>query len=309
MSDTTNDQHYVPQFYLRGFTIPGHKSLIWQFDKESKKFDKAAKSVRTICTGYRYYRQVREDGIEEPDLLERGFSKQLEHKAAPLFKKVMSMLAEGGVEVPLTPEEYGQLCYCAAIQYTRIPAFRDKIASRMRDRGMQLAYEMVDRQREEGTLPPSVDDLLKKRKLMVKIEDWGTIKTMLEAAVVVSNALMEKRPGFFRAQPNRYFITSDNPISYWVRNFEKYTEKQLEPINPEAEVFFPFSRNYAMVFFPHKSGYSRTRALIRLKCLDFLTPMVQFVNMHTYFMAERFVFSSERDSSLWEPPSPQKASS
>ena len=145
MAETTDNQDYVPQFYLRGFTIPGQKSLIWQFDKQLSQFRKSPQSIRKICSRYRYYRQVREGGTEEPDLLEKGFSGQLERKAAPLFKKIMSMLAEGGVEVPLTPEEYGHLCYCAAIQYTRVPAFRDKIAKRMQARGEQLAYEMADR--------------------------------------------------------------------------------------------------------------------------------------------------------------------
>ena len=61
--------------------------------------------------------------------------------------------------------------------------------------------------------PDIQDELLRRRKREVIIEDWGTIKTMAEAAVTVSNALVEKTPGFFRSSPRTYFMSSDNPVS------------------------------------------------------------------------------------------------
>jgi hypothetical protein len=30
----TENQYYIPQGYLRGFTIPQEKSLVWEYDKE-----------------------------------------------------------------------------------------------------------------------------------------------------------------------------------------------------------------------------------------------------------------------------------
>lgn len=175
VTETTDNQHFVPQFYLRGFAIPGKKSLIWEFDKEASRYAKGARSIRSICSRYRYYRQFREDGVEEPDRLEKGFSREIEQKIALVYKAILARVAEGTAEVTLTPMEYGQFCYSIALQYTRVPSFRDKMALFMRIRGEQLWDQLVEKQRREGTLPPQVDELLHCEKPEVIIKDWGTI--------------------------------------------------------------------------------------------------------------------------------------
>ena len=298
MSETTENQHFVPQFYLREFTIPGEKSLIWEFDKEQGEYSKVPKSVRSICSRNRYYRQVREDGVEEPDRLEHGFSRELEKKTAPLYRSLLARLAEGMNEISLSPIEFGQFCYFVGMQYTRVPSFRDKMALFMRIRGEQIFDDIVAAQRKYGTLPPAVEELLKKEKPEVTIEDWGTIKTMLEAASSVSKALMDKTPGFFRSSPNSYFVTSDNPVTYFIRDISKLDVKQIEPVHPQAEVLFPLSRSAAVVFFPHNSGLGTTRHEIRCKCLDFMPPLVEMLNTQTVVMASRYVYAADRSSHL-----------
>jgi hypothetical protein len=298
MAEITNNQHFVPQHYLRGFTIPQQKSLIWEFDKKKGQFFKSPKSVRTICSRHHYYLQVREDGTEEPDTLEHGFSRDIESKSAPLFKALISRISNGNREVYLTPAEYGQLCYSVAIQYTRVPSFRDKMAFFMKLHGEQLFDKIVESQRKDGTLPPKVDKILHTERPTVTIESWGTLQTMVEASVTVGKALLNKSPGFFRAPAGNYFITSDNPVSYHIKDFEKYEVKHLEPIHPHAEVFFPLSRNIALVFFPYKSGYGSTRHAIRCKSLEPPPEIVRFVNMHTAAMAERYIYTPERTSDL-----------
>jgi len=191
MTGTADNQHFVPQFYLRGFAIPGEKSLIWEYDKQKGQYAKSPKSIRSACSRHRYYRQVREGGTEEPDMLEHGFSRELERKVAPLYRSLLSRLADGKDEVQLTPAEYGRFCYSVAIQYTRVPSFRDKMALFMKIRGEQIFDQIVESQRKDGTLPRKIDEILQKERPKVIIEDWGTVKTMLEAAVTVSNALME----------------------------------------------------------------------------------------------------------------------
>jgi len=294
VTETNDNQHFVPQFYLRGFTIPREKSLIWEFDKEASRYVKTPRSIRAICSRYRYYRQFREDGAEEPDRLEQGFSREIEQKIAPVYKAILARVAEGTTDVTLTPMEYGQLCYSVAIQYTRVPSFRDKMALFMRIRGEQFLDQLVEEQRRDGTLPPQVDEVLRCEKPEVIIKDWGTIKTMLDAASTVSEALMDKTPGFFRPSPRSYFVTSDNPVSYYIRNSQKYAIGQIEPIHPDAEVLCPLSRNSAVIFFPRKSGYSSTRYAISCKCLDLLPPLVEMLNMQTAIMAARYIYAPAR---------------
>ncbi|MEX1668608.1 DUF4238 domain-containing protein [Zhongshania guokunii] len=46
-----DNQHYVPQGYLRGFTIEGERSLIWEYDKNTGKISRQPKSVRGVFQG------------------------------------------------------------------------------------------------------------------------------------------------------------------------------------------------------------------------------------------------------------------
>jgi hypothetical protein len=226
--------------------------------------------------------------------LEKGFSRDLEQKFAPVYQTLLSRLSDGAPEVVLTPMEYGQFCYYIAIQYTRVPSFRDKMALFMKIYGEQLLNQRIGEQRRDGTLPPQVDELLQSEKPEVIIEDWGTIKTMLEAATTVGNALIDKMPLFFRPSPQTYFVTSDNPVSYYISNFRNYNIGQLEPIHPDAEVFFPLSRIGAVVFSPRKSGYGSTGYAITCKCLDILPPFVEMFNRQTTVMATRYIYSPTR---------------
>ena len=231
-------------------------------------------------------------------MLERGFARQIESKVARLYKVLLGRLAEGSAEIILTPKEYGEFCYSIAIQYTRVPSFRDKMELFIKMRGEQLFDQLVEKQRQDGTLPDEIEKILQNDMPQIIIEDFGTIKPMLEAAMPVSNALMDKTPGFFRSATGSYFFTSDNPVSYYVKNFEKYDIRQVEPVHPDAEVFFPINRTNAVVFFPHKSGYGSTRHAIGCKCLDFLSSGVKFINSRTVIMAKRYVYTSERVETL-----------
>jgi len=222
----------------------------------------------------------------------------LERKIAPLYRTLLARLASGTTEIQLTPMEYGQFCYSVAMQYTRVPNFRDKIALFMKLHAEGMFDQIVEAQRKTGTLPPQVDEMLRRKRPQVVIEDWGTIKTMLEAAVSVSNALMDKTPGFFRPSPGNYFVTADNPVTYYIKDHEKYDIRQLEPVHPDAEVLFPLSRNAAVVFFPYKSGYGSTRYAIRCQCLDLLSGLMEHLNVQTAIMATRYVYTPMRMDSL-----------
>ncbi|MBN1507241.1 MAG: DUF4238 domain-containing protein [Sedimentisphaerales bacterium] len=313
MTQTTENQHFVPQFYLRGFSIPKERSLVWEFDKERGRYAKAPRSIRTICSRRRYYRQMREGGVEEPDMLEKGFSRELEQKVSPLYRTLLARIAEGTSEITLTPMEYGQFCYFVAMQYTRVPSFRDKMAFFMKMHSEQMLRHKAEVDRRSGRLPPRVDELLRHGGIKITVEDWGTVKVMIEAATTVTNALLDKTPGFFRVSPGDCFVTSDNPVSYYVKDYQKHDIARLEPVHPDAEVLFPLNRDCAVVFFPYKSGYGATQNEIRCRCLDLLPPLAQCWNMQTAIAAERFIFTGIwlnylHDAASESPPEARGAS-
>jgi hypothetical protein len=58
----TENQHYIPQGHLRGFTIPQKKSLVWACDKESGQVSLTPKSIRDIRSEHLDYAQYDESG-------------------------------------------------------------------------------------------------------------------------------------------------------------------------------------------------------------------------------------------------------
>ena len=145
------EQHFIYQFYLRGFVITGEKSLIWEFDKTKSGFSSRPKSVRRICTRYRYYEQVDKDGRSHTDLLEKGFDKIVENTAAKLLRRIQPK--GSGTTVCLAPWEQAGLAYLTATKYNSVPDFREKMEKIMRMHVDRAFDELVKCQRANGKLP------------------------------------------------------------------------------------------------------------------------------------------------------------
>lgn len=297
-----DEQHFVSQFYLRGFSISGHKSLLWEFDKEECRFTSRPRSVRKVCKRYRYYEQVDADGKFHPDRLERGFDKIVENRAAKLLRSITPK--NSGDTVPLVPWDQGSLAYYTASQYTRVPNFRGKIETIMRIRIEREFDKLVKQQRSNGTLPPKVDALLRKSRPELTIEKWGTIRPMLNAAQTVGEALLRKTPAFFLPAPGMSFITSDNPVTYYVKNWEEETDPmKLEPVHPSAEVLFPLRKDLALVYFPIFNPDWNQRVVLHVRCLALSSDLTRYLNTQTALFADRYLYMAQRDNSLFDTPS------
>ena len=84
-----DNHHYVPQGYLRGFTIEGEKSLIWEYDKDTGEISRHPKSIRDICSEHHYYAQKREDGSVDNESMEDAFH-EIEDKTPRIIKNIKS---------------------------------------------------------------------------------------------------------------------------------------------------------------------------------------------------------------------------
>lgn len=108
-----DNHHYVPQGYLRGFTIEGEKSLIWEYDKNTGKISRQPRSIRDVCVEHHYYAQKREDGSVDNESLEDAFH-EIEDKAPRVIKSIK--FTGTGKKVVIADEERVILSFFAAIQ-------------------------------------------------------------------------------------------------------------------------------------------------------------------------------------------------
>jgi len=124
MAKRVKKQHYIPQFLLRNFRIPGEE-LLWIFDKRtSKKFKSAVRDVASE----RYYNDAKiGDGYSVS--FESRFT-MIEDNAAPAFAKLVATEDLGR----MTAEEQAAITYFLAAQIIRGKAWRAS---------MTQAYELL----------------------------------------------------------------------------------------------------------------------------------------------------------------------
>jgi hypothetical protein len=296
---TKDNQHFVPQLYLRKFSITGHKSLLWEFDKELDCFGSKPRSVRQICKLSRYYEQVDAKGKVHPDLIERGYDRIVENKAAKLLGSIN--LKHNDDTVPLDPWDQACLAFFTASQYARVPDFRDKMEAIMRMRVEQEFNGLVAQQRSSGTIPLEIEALLAKARPEVNIEKWGTIRPMLNATSKVAEALLMKTPALFLPAPGMFFITSDNPVTYYIKDWQQENDPiKLEPVHPMAEVLFPLRKDLAVVYFPIYNPSWNQRIILHVRCISLDARLTRSLNVQTALCATRYLYMCEKKRTLFE---------
>ncbi len=113
--------HYVPEFYLAGFTLAGtREDMLWVFDRQQeRRWQGRPDQVARERDFYRI------DG-DKPNAVEDALG-EFENHAAEVLRKVQAewTLPEGG-------EELGTLLGFVGFQITRVPQFREMFESTKR---------------------------------------------------------------------------------------------------------------------------------------------------------------------------------
>lgn len=136
--------HYVPQYYLKGFCRnSGH--TIWVYDKqEGSKFSTQVKSIANIC------------GLYPPEL-EKYLSEEIESPANKVLEKIRN-------RENLTPTEKITLSRYIAVMWKRVPEGK----SRLKERAPRIAADLrksLHRQLADAvSKDPSKEALAKRRE-------------------------------------------------------------------------------------------------------------------------------------------------
>ena len=110
MINISKKQHFIPQFYLRGFLLDKTKK-IWVYDKNKRKWWESR--IQSIGYQKKIY-NIEADGVE-PDALEYAFA-QLESEFAPVLNKII-----GGKELPKENPDYSILINFIVLTILRNP--------------------------------------------------------------------------------------------------------------------------------------------------------------------------------------------
>ncbi|WP_089519995.1 DUF4238 domain-containing protein [Escherichia coli] len=244
------NQHYVPQSYLKRFTIEGEKSLLWNYDKTRKDFMRTPSSINRVCCEDYYYYQIDEAGEVNHTKLEDEIS-NIERIGNNLLDKIINMHAMPYVY--LSPEEKGQLAFYISLMLTRGPGFRDAINHMHGD----LAAMSLPMSYGKGMLddaPEIIKKLVDEKGLFSVVQphvhSFVSLPFMIQGANEIAKSLLSKEWFLLLSSSDSYFITSDNPVSFFSKTG---LIDSMGPAHKDSVVIFPVSPRLCLVIEMDKS--------------------------------------------------------
>lgn len=257
--------HYVPKYYLKGFSKNDGKK-IWVYDKNERcRYETQVKSI------------ANETGFYSPEV-EKYLSNSIEAPANDVLKKIRDR-----AEVSTTDKQV--LSAYMTCMMKRVPKGKERLKELAPSVAEKLGMKVDAALNFAAANQPERGEFIKKRR--------AEIQTMIDKyageppkEIWLTNIPPEKSPRvlstlsrmtwrFFTFDEYPAFLTSDNPVFY-------FTGMGIG--NPESEVTFPISSHIALwATWRHdlKEGYFKTSPQVAKE-----------LNRRTVSIATRYAFHS-----------------
>ena len=263
-------QHYLPQFYLRGFSLDGRG--LYQLEKQSgKHYGCQIKDVAAV----KDFHELDYQGVEDPHALE----KQLANMEEEFARNLVSFLSDG------IKNEGARLCtvQLLSLMRLRVPAFKEHIETSYPSHIRKLA-ELMER---DGRLPPApigLEDKLRVKNLKFSVLNWKSMEIILKLAAneETLTKLYRMRSTLYVAPPGMSFVTSDQPVALFHPAADQMTHG-VGPNVPGVEITLPLSSRKLL-----RLDHSRTEHSEQVA----LPSEVAEFNRRTIVMSKRFVFTA-----------------
>ncbi|MCK2045594.1 MULTISPECIES: DUF4238 domain-containing protein [Chromohalobacter] len=278
------NQHYVPQSYLRRFTIDGEKSLIWTFDKNKFEFEKLRSSVNKICSeDYYYYQQDNEGGFDHIKL--EGSLSEVEKIGNDVIIKIINSFAMPYATI--SEKERAEFGFYISLMLTRGPAFRDCINAlygSMTSSTLRSMYENGDFPEAPSILGEMIESKGIENVINAEVFSSVSLQGMIEAASQISLVNIEKEWVFKVAPSGHEFITSDTPVSF---SSASGLVRELGPGHPDAKIIFPISKKITLVIIGCRGNKDMSFNACRAS-------EVEAINQQVADTANNYIFCSDR---------------
>lgn len=295
MSSIKKRHHFVSRFYLKGFVDPRNVPYIWIYEKGCNEVRKASSKDIAVIEDFYSFRKI--DGTKNIDSFE-NFFQILEENAAPSIKKILK-------EEKITNEERSHLSTFIALQFLRVPSFRNDIKE-------MIESEIVSHQKglaseknrftdyldsfgpakEEilaGTDEEELRSYIIDGKYKVRVDKDRSLLYIYELLFSIGSTIHQFYWNFL-ISPNSYkFVTCDNPFFYFDPKKSLSQQKGVGLMSPNTELSFPLSKDIAILA---TSKYSTD------EYKNVSDKMVKEINRRTVISAQRFVFSSHKYNGL-----------
>jgi hypothetical protein len=211
MSDSPKRHHYLPRFYLEGFT---RNRLLWLYDRERKQFRPGTPEKTAVIK--HYYVLEMEDGGKDFSI-ERYFS-VVEGKAKTVIDKIQRRTI-------ITPAERADLALFIALLITRTPRFErdvqamaDAAAKHLIKRGVPNVETVENLLRRSGTKldPQDMLKFIQDEQFTLKMSRNFILSAMVEKAHKFGLDVCLMNWKIVHAPERTSFITTDQPVGFFV---------------------------------------------------------------------------------------------
>lgn len=256
MAANPKRHHFLPEFYLNGFTRDG---LLWLYDRERKQY-RCQTPHNTAIIRY-YYAFENEKG--EKDYSVEQFLSVIEGKA----KAAISKLEARDV---ITPEERLHLAQFIAFLMVRSPKFH-RVVNEMADAAakqivkhaiptVEAAGELVrqhsQKTENEEITPESMFEFIHDEKFKMVMNRDFVISAMLDQAEKVTLEIAMMDWLVVHTDRRSAFITTDEPIGFIVPDeFRRSGEPVLGLGSHKITKIVPLSRSVALLIGHHGGGF------------------------------------------------------
>lgn len=221
--------HYVPQFYLRGFSK--NRRRIFRIERDTGLY--VPVNIRETAA-IRDYNELDYEGAPDRNAVEKALG-ELEGELA---KDMDALLAKG---INAKQELCEIICLLVQLRL-RIPAFKKHIQSAMEEQLRETA-KALEREGRLPKPPPGLEGVLAVENFRFSIKNWFWLQMVFEQSSSPDTLEIYSR---MRVQLLRStgssFITSDQPVSLFhpeVANLGWYGG--VGPATPGVEIFLPLS--------------------------------------------------------------------
>lgn len=271
-------QHYLPQFYLRGFSLDGRG--IHQLEKATgKHYGCQIKDTAAI----KDFHVLDFDGAEDPHALE----KHLSNMEGEFARHLATLLTEG-VQSELARLNTIQLL---SLMRLRVPAFKEHIEASYPST-LRKTAEILERQGELPPVPAGSEEKLRIENIQFSVLNWKTMEIIFKLAANedLLSVLYGMRCVLYTAPPGMAFITCDQPVSTFHPRAAD-TPYGIGPQVPGVELTLPLSSRKLLHLSHSRSAHAE--AIAR-------PAQVAEFNRRTVTMAQRYIFAASHPENYVE---------
>ena len=262
-------KHYIPRYYLSGFTQDSKPPLIWVYKKGSSR--KFATQIKNVAHETHYH----------PDNFERYLAIEIEAPANIALRKIRERKI-------ITAKDKIALCNYMVVLWKGVPEGKKRLKERAPKVSDGIRKKLFEEIEELKIKNPSKANSLEKRRLKIedileKLKDdfpediWRSVIPP-EMTPRMSEALSKMTWRFFVCEEPNAFLTNDNPV---------FIFRHIGIGNKYSELTFPISSYIAL---------QATWRLLEEGYYPANNQVVKEINRRTASIATRYIyFSKKRD--------------